>query len=117
MADWNQYIFRDGYFAIAQGKVGGRSLVHITGYNPDVDSAESESVWSAGGLYPWSVWDTTRTLTVVSTSALDQGSIIVSGLDANFLPITDELDWSRANLQHQPSQYPRSKHQSRTWPT
>lgn len=92
MADWGQYIFRDGYFAIAQGKVGGRSLVHITGYNPDVDIAASETVWSSGGLYPWSVWDTTRTLTVVSTSALDQGSVIVSGLDANFRPITEEIN-------------------------
>jgi hypothetical protein len=92
MSDWGHYIFKDSYFSIAQGEVGGHSLVHVTGYNPDVDIQTSETVWSTGGLYPWSVWDTPRTLTVVSTSALDQGSVIVSGLDANFLPITEEIN-------------------------
>ena len=92
MSDWGHYIYKDGYFTIAQGKVAGRSLVHMTGYNPDVDIQTSETVWSTGGLYPWSVWDTPRTLTVVSTSALDQGSVIVSGLYANFLPIKEEIN-------------------------
>lgn len=92
MSDWGHYLHRDSYFSIAQGQVGGYSMVHVTGYNPDVDMASDETVWSAGGLYPWAVWDTLRTISLVSTSALDQGSVIVSGLDANFLPITEEIN-------------------------
>lgn len=92
MSDWGHYLFRDSYFSIAQGQVDGYSLVHVTGYNPDVDATVDETVWSAGGLYPWSVWDATRVITVVSTSALDQGSVVVSGLDANYLPITEEIN-------------------------
>lgn len=92
MSDWGHYLFRDSYFSISQGQVGGHSLVHVIGYNPDIDIATDETVWSAGGPYPWSVWDTARTISVVSTSALDQGSVIISGLDVNFLPITEEIN-------------------------
>lgn len=92
MSDWGHYLFRDSYFSIAQGQVDGYSLVHVTGYNPDVDAAVDETVWSASGIYPWSVWDSTRVITVVSTSVLDQGSVVVSGLDANYLPITEEIN-------------------------
>lgn len=92
MSDWGHYLYKTNYFAIAQGQVGGHALVHVTGYNPDVDIAVTETVWSASGEYPWAVWDTARRLTVVSTSALDQGSVVMSGLDANFLPITEEIN-------------------------
>jgi len=92
MPDWGQYILRDSYFSIAQGQIDGYSLVHVTGYNPDVDSGADETVWAAGGLYPWSVWDSSRLVTVVSTSALDTGSVVVSGLDASYNVISEEID-------------------------
>ena len=92
MPDWGQYILRDSYFSIAQGQISGHSVVHVTGYNPDVDIASDETVWAAGGLYPWSVWDSARLVTVVSTSNSDQGSVVVSGLDADFNPITEEIN-------------------------
>lgn len=92
MPDWGQYILRDSYFSIAQGQIDGYSLVHVTGYNPDVDTASDETVWAAGGLYPWSVWDSSRLVTVVSASALDTGSVVVSGLDASYNVITEEID-------------------------
>jgi len=92
MADWGHYLLRDSYFSIAQGQIGGYSLVHVTGYNSDIDSGSDETVWAAGGLYPWSVWDSTRLITVVSASTLDQGSVVVSGLDANYNPITEEIN-------------------------
>lgn len=94
MSDWGQYIFKDSYFSIAQGQVDGHSLQHITGYNSDVDSGADETVWSAGGLYPWSVWNTARVVTAVSTSTSDTGSVVVSGLDADFNPVTEEIDFS-----------------------
>lgn len=94
MADWGNYIFKDSYFSIAQGEVMDHSLVHVTGYNPDIDAASDETVWTTGGLYPWSVWDTTRLITVVSTSAADTGSVVVTGLDADFNPITEEINFN-----------------------
>ena len=92
MPDWGQYILRDSYFSIAQGQIAGYSIVHVTGYNSDVDTASDETVWAAGGLYPWSVWDTARVVTVVSASASDTGSVVVSGLDASYNVITEEID-------------------------
>jgi hypothetical protein len=92
MADWGHYLLRDSYFSIAQSQLDGYSMVHVTGYNPDVDSGADETVWSAGGLYPWSVWDSTRVVTVVSASNLDQGSVVVSGLDASYNAITEEIN-------------------------
>lgn len=92
MADWGHYLLRDSYFSIAQGQLDGYSVVHVTGYNSDVDLGSDETVWAAGGLYPWAVWDSLRLVTVVSTSTLDQGSVVVSGLDANFNPITEEIN-------------------------
>lgn len=94
MADWGNYIFKDSYFSIAQGEVMDHSLVHVTGYNSDVDTASDETVWAAGGLYPWSVWNSTCVITVVSTSASDTGSIVVYGLDANYNPTVEEIDFN-----------------------
>jgi len=94
MPDWGQYILRDSYFSIAQGQIEGYSLVHVTGYNPDVDTGADETVWTTGGYYPWSLWNSTRLITVVSTSALDIGSVVVTGLDANYNPITEEIDFN-----------------------
>lgn len=92
MPDWGQYILRDSYFSIAQGQISGYTFVHVTGYNPDIDAAADETIWAAGGLYPWSVWDTARVVTVVSASASDTGSVVVSGLDASYNVITEEID-------------------------
>lgn len=92
MPDWGQYILRDSYFSIAQGQIDGYSLVHVTGYNSDVNMGVDETVWGAGGKYPWSVWSAARTVTVVSTSASDTGSVVVSGLDANYNVVSEEID-------------------------
>jgi hypothetical protein len=92
MADWGHYILRNNYFSIAQGQFDGYSVVQVSGYNPDIDTAAAETIWCGGGVYPWSVFDSVRVLTVVSTSASDTGSVVVSGLDADFNPITEEID-------------------------
>ena len=94
MADWGQYLLRDSYFSIAQGQINGYSLVHVTGYNPDIDLATDETVWSAGGLYPWSLWNSARVVTVVSTSTSDTGSVVVSGLDANYNPVVEDINFN-----------------------
>jgi hypothetical protein len=94
MSDWGQYLLRDSYFSIAQGQINGYSLVHVTGYNPDIDLATHETVWSAGGLYPWSLWNSARVVTVVSTSTSDTGSVVVSGLDANYNPVVEDINFN-----------------------
>lgn len=91
---WGKLNFENNYFAIAKGEVADNSLVHVTGYNSDVDVASNETVWNAGGLYPWSVWDTTRLITVVSSSTSDTGSVVVSGLDADYNQIVEEIDFN-----------------------
>lgn len=58
--------------------------IHKFGENSGLSSTDFESVWSEGGLYPWSVFDAGAvTLFAVSTGA-DTGSIIVEGLDDNY---------------------------------
>ena len=94
MPDWGQYLLRDSYFSIAQGQINGYSLVHVTGYNPDIDLATDETVWSAGGLYPWSLWNSARVVTVVSTSTSDTGSVVVSGLDANYNSVVEDINFN-----------------------
>ena len=94
MSDWGQYLLRDSYFSIAQGQINGYSLVHVTGYNPDIDLATDETVWSSGGLYPWSLWNSARVVTVVSTSTSDTGSVVVSGLDANYNPVVEDINFN-----------------------
>jgi hypothetical protein len=61
---------------------------HGFGYNSAVVSG-SQSVWTAGGLYPWLA--TARQLTVVSTSASDTGTLRIVGLDANYLPLEETI--------------------------
>lgn len=94
MPSWARQKFENDGLSISKGEVPGYSFAHITGYNPDVDSGASETVWSGGGLYPWSTWDQAYTLTVVSTSALDTGSVEVFGLDADYNPTSEEIDFN-----------------------
>lgn len=94
MPSWARQIFENNGLSIAKGEVPGYSFRHITGYNPDVDSGASETVWPAGGLYPWGTLTSAYVLTVVSTSALDTGSVVVTGLDANYEEITEEINFN-----------------------
>ena len=54
---------------VARGQIRGHSIVHIFGYNPDVDSATEETIWTAGGLYQH--LDAPAIMTVSSSSASD----------------------------------------------
>lgn len=54
---------------IARNQIEGHEIRHIFGYNPDVDSASEETIWTAGGLYTH--LDTPSIMTVSSTSAND----------------------------------------------
>ena len=54
---------------VARGQIRGHQIRHIFGYNPDLDSAAEETVWTAGGLYAHASSPTI--LKVSSTSTLD----------------------------------------------
>lgn len=94
MPSWGRQIFENNGLSIAKNEVPGYSAVHVIGYNPDVDSNESQTIWSTGGLYPWSVWDTPRVITAVSTSASDTGSVLVFGLNQDFEEVSEEISFS-----------------------
>lgn len=57
---------------VARGQVAWHSVVHVFGYNPDVDSAAEETVWTAGGILGHPASPTV--MTVSSTSANDTSS-------------------------------------------
>lgn len=61
---------------------------HCFGYNPTVVSG-TQSIWTAGGLYPWLA--AAQQLTVVSTSESDTGTLTITGLDADYLPLEETI--------------------------
>jgi len=51
-----------------------------------------ETVWSAGGLYPWWAWATPGVLVIVSDDALDVDvEVTLEGLDADGAPVSETL--------------------------
>ena len=94
MPSWARQKFENDGLSISKSEVPGYTFVHVTGYNPDIDSGTPESIWSGGGLYPWFTWDQAYTLTVVSTSASDTGSVVVYGLDADYNQVQEEIDFN-----------------------
>jgi hypothetical protein len=51
------------------------------------------TVWDVDDtLYPWSAWDTAGTVTASRADAADANkTVIISGLDADYLPVTDSI--------------------------
>lgn len=92
MTTWSKLLYQHDNLAIAQGDVNYYSSVHKFGANFDISiSSEPESIWSAGGLYPWAALDAAETLYVVSTSVDDTDTILLEGLDNNYLPILETI--------------------------
>jgi hypothetical protein len=65
------------------------SYVHKFGSNFNLD-ATSQSIWSAGGLYPWSALSSAVPL-YVSTDAADTGSVTIEGLDENYAELKETV--------------------------
>lgn len=78
-------------FDVAAGRVPGHSIVFIAGRNRTTAVNVAASIWECGGLYPWSVWNAgAGVLTLSSNNAADTDiTILLSGLDANYNPITE----------------------------
>jgi len=77
---------------VARGQIPGHSIVHKFGANFDLDNGSvPETIWSAGGLYPWSALSTAQTLYLISTDAADTSTVDVQGLDANYNSQTETV--------------------------
>ena len=59
------------------------SYIHKFGSNLAL-TGTPESIWSAGGLYPWSSLTAAQPLFVLSTDGGDTGTLTIQGLDANY---------------------------------
>lgn len=83
---------RDAMLDIARGLRPDAFLVHKFGRNADIDTtSEPESVWSGGGLYPWSAFDSQETLYCLSTDAADTSTLTIEGLDDDFNLLTETV--------------------------
>jgi len=81
---------------VAGGYISDHTFVHKFGANFDIDNnSEPESVWTGGGLYPWSAFDTAGVLVVVSDDTDDDvgeagaTEIVVEGLDEDYNLVTE----------------------------
>lgn len=68
---------------IVRGYVEDFLPVHKFGSNTNL-SGSQESIWSVGGMYPWSAFATAQTLYFISTDNADTNVLEVEGLDANY---------------------------------
>lgn len=78
---------------VSRGQIPGHTLVQLSGYNADVDDAW-EPVWSDGTL----TLPTTATLMTLSSSSTADSpvnggahTVLVSGVDANYAPISETV--------------------------
>lgn len=82
-------------YDVAMGRVGNATTWNKFGYNLDVDTGATETIWSPGGRY--ASLNSADTLVVTSSDAADDGnpagtganSVIIYGVDANFAAQTE----------------------------
>lgn len=83
------------YMAVGLGMVPGCTRVTALGHNPNIGSGAAADVWEGGGDYPFLA--TAATLEVLSGSAADTAAgtgartVLVSGLDANYNPVSETV--------------------------
>lgn len=73
----------DQNFQIARGLVRGASHINKFGYNPDVGN-NFETVWDGSNLYTYIGTAGTALVTSSNTSADNNGTVEIQGLDANY---------------------------------
>lgn len=77
------------HYECALGRIGDTKTWNKWGYNSDIDSAASETIWSVGGDF--TRLTSAETLDVSSSNAADSSastgarSIVIYGVDANYL--------------------------------
>jgi hypothetical protein len=77
---------------IARGLIPGTSSVFKVGYNPNIQNNNEESLWGGSDIYPWSSWGAGGTLSCVSSSASDAGTMDIVGLrSSDWVQITETV--------------------------
>ena len=81
---------------VAEGAVGYHSIVHVFGFNPDVDSAAEEAVWPVGGLIPYLASPVTMTVSSsstadVNTSGTGAWTVLIRGINAGGEEVTETV--------------------------
>lgn len=76
----------NGLLAVAAGHFEDAQAVNIFGVNPVVGTTY-ETLWDYGGLYSYP--SSALSLSAVSSSASDTMGLLISGLDANYWPISE----------------------------
>ncbi len=98
---------------VARGLIPGMSGIFKAGYNEAFVNGSEESFWSHSEIYPWSAWSTPGTLSLVSSSTSDTGTILIQGLNASTFesqtetinlngttPVVTSLSYARLNYLH-----------------
>ena len=80
------------FFQIAQGLIPGHIPLFKAGYNPSIANNTEESIWAHSELYPWASWGAGGTLSCVSASASDTGTLQIVGLrSSDWVEITETI--------------------------
>jgi len=80
------------YLSVSKELVAGHESIHKFGANFQIDSnTDPETIWTGGGLYPWSALNTAQVLYAISTSTLDTEKITIEGLDSDYNKITETI--------------------------
>jgi len=84
---------------VARGQIPGHSFYHGIGANADIDTTtDPETVWTEGGVYPWSSFATAQVLYAKSSDAGDTGTLVINGLDADYNLQTLEITMDGTNV-------------------
>ena len=92
MTTWTRHLYEHDPLAIAKGESNGYSFIHKFGANFDVDNnSEPETVWTGGGLYPWSALNVAKTLYILSNDSNEEGTVELQGLDEDYNVVTETV--------------------------
>ena len=83
---------------VARGQIPGHQFLHRMGRVPQMSNNTTGTVWDVNDtIYPWSAWDTAGTITVSRANVADAGKkVIISGLDADYNPVTTTITLTNA---------------------
>jgi len=81
---------------IARGLVKGADFVHKFGAVPAMSQNQTGTIWDKNDTsYPWSAFNTAGILVAAQANVSDNGkTVTVLGLDADYLPISEEFTLS-----------------------
>lgn len=84
---------------LARSQIPGHEPRHVLGQVPAMSVNTTGTVWDVNDtVYPWSAWNTPGTLSIARANAGDADkNVILNGLDANFLPITETVTLAAAS--------------------